>query len=249
MRRTCKFAVREPFSLQCSWALWMRIAVLFSGGKDSTLSLYRAIKAGHTVTTLVTMLSSNPESYMFHVPCAEFTQYQARAMRLPLVQVRTPGVKEVELADLKRTLQELKSKGVEGVVSGAIASEYQKKRVDNICRSLGLKSLAPLWGENPESLLREVILNKFEVIFVAVSAKGLDEKWLGRKLDRTSLEELKAISRKYGVHLSLEGGEGETFVLDCPLFKEKIIILESRRVWKRDAGFLEIQQVKLEAKT
>ncbi len=226
----------------------MQVAVLFSGGKDSTLSLYETIKAGHTVKMLLTMLSSNPESYMFHVPCAELTSYQAQAMRLPLLQIRTRGIKEAELEDLGQALLKLKELGVEGVVSGAIASNYQKNRIDNICQSLNLQSMVPLWGRNPENLLQELVFNNFEVVFVAVSAKGFDEKWLGRKLDADSIRDLKALHNKHGVHLSLEGGEGETFVLDCPLFREKIRIIESHKVWKRDAGFLKIQRVQLEAK-
>jgi len=135
--------------------------------------------------------------------------------------------------------------GVGGVVCGAIASNYQRKRIEKVCKELKLKLLTPLWGKDPEELLREMLKNKFEIIITSVSAEGFDEEWLGRKIDEKCVENLIRLKKKFGVNIAFEGGEAETIVLDCPIFKRKILITKAERVWKGDSGIFEIRDAKL----
>jgi len=226
----------------------MKAAVLFSGGKDSTMAVYKAIEEGYKVEYLVTMISDNPESYMFHVPNIHITELSSEAMGIPLIKAKTLGEKEKELNDLKDILKELKDKGVEAIFAGALASEYQKSRIDKLCHDIGLKSCAPLWHRDPKEYMEEIIELGFEVILISVSAEGLDENWLGRKIDSKLLDEIIILNNKYGMHMAFEGGEAETLVLDCPIFNKRIKIVESTNVWDRDSGHLLITDALLEKK-
>jgi len=226
----------------------MKAAVLFSGGKDSTMAVYKAIEEDYDVEYLVSMLSDNPESYMFHVPNIHITDLSSEAMGIPLIKAKTHGVKEKELDDLKRVLNKLKDRGVEAIFAGALASEYQKSRIDQLCSDLGLMSNAPLWHIDPKEYMEEIIDSGFEVIIISVSAEGLDESWLGRRIDNQLLEEIIILNSKYGMHMAFEGGEAETLVLDCPIFKKRIKIIEASNVWDRDSGYLLITKAELENK-
>lgn len=226
----------------------MKAAVLFSGGKDSTMAVYKAIEEGYDVEYLVSMLSDNPESYMFHVPNIHITDLSSEAMEIPLIKAKTHGRKEKELDDLKKVLNKLKDKGVEAIFAGALASEYQKSRIDQLCSDIGLLSNAPLWHIDPKSYMEEIIDSGFEVIIISVSAEGLDESWLGRRIDHQLLDEIINLNSKYGMHIAFEGGEAETLVLDCHIFKKRIKIIESSNVWDRDSGYLQITKAELENK-
>lgn len=227
----------------------MDVAVLYSGGKDSNLAAYRAEKGGHVIRCLVTLIPLSAESYMFHYPNARHTALQAEAMGLPHLTRETAGRKEEELRDLKEALLEAKvGHGIEGVFVGAVASGYQKSRVEELCRVTGLECFSPLWNSDPESLLREIIRLRFAAIITSVSAEGLDEGWLGRRIDLGALEELKELGVKYGVNISFEGGEAETFVLDGPLFSKRVEILELRKTWGHGRGSLEILKARLAEK-
>lgn len=226
----------------------MKIATLFSGGKDSTMAVYKAIEAGNDVECLVSMISDNPHSYMYHVPNIHLTQLSSEALEIPLIKGVTKGEKEKELEDLKLVLKELKQKKIVGIYSGAISSTYQKSRIDKICDELGFKSCTPLWHMDPKEYLKELIKLGFEVIITSVSAEGLDESWLGRKIDENLLDELTNLNEKYGIHMAFEGGEAETLVLNCPIFKKSIKIIKADKIWKKDSGFLSIKKAVLEEK-
>lgn len=227
----------------------MKVAVLWSGGKDSAYSAFLA-KQRDQLKCLVTMRPSAEGSWMFHYPNIKWTELQAESAGLPQIMTPTEGVKEAELADLSRALAAARTEyGIEGVYTGALASVYQKTRIDRLCADLGLQGFSPLWQINPREHLLNLIRDGFETIITGVAALGLDENWLGRRLDATMVEELVELQRKHGMHAALEGGEGETFVLDCPLFEKRIEITSSQKHWDRMAGYLEILGAKLVPKT
>jgi len=223
----------------------MNVAVLISGGKDSALALYRALRRGYNVKYLVTMIPRREDSWMFHYPNVRLTSLFAEACGLPLVKGETSGLKEKELEDLKRLLASL---DVDGVVSGAIRSAYQKSRLDSLCAEIGLESIAPLWHEDPLKLMEEIITNRFEVIFTGVYAYGLDQGWLGRRLNRSGVEDLVKLNRRYGISIVGEGGEYETLVLDAPVFRRRIRIVKARMVWNGESGCLLVERAVLEEK-
>jgi len=223
----------------------MKLGVLFSGGKDSTLALHLAAEK-EEVAVLITLLSKNPESYMFHTPNIRITDLQAEAMGLPLVSVETEGRKEEELADLERSIVAAKSKfNIDGIVTGAVESVYQASRVQRICNKLNLWSFNPLWKHDQKKLLETIVEKKFRVIISGVFAYPLDEKWLGKQIDTEIIERLVALQGQYGISPSGEGGEIETTVLDAPMFKKRIEVAESSLDWQGNCGVFRIKQARL----
>jgi len=197
----------------------MKLASLFSGGKDSTYALYLAKKFNHKISCLITLNSKNQDSYMFHTPIYRVDSI-AKKLGLPLIKVPTAGEKEKELIDLKKAINlAIKKYKIEGVVTGAVASTYQASRIQKICSELNIYCFNPLWQKNQVELLKELIKNDFRFKIVKVAADGLDKKWIGRTLDEKSIQELIELSRKYKFNPAFEGGEAETEVVDCPLFK------------------------------
>ncbi len=225
----------------------MKLASLCSGGKDSISALFWAVCRGHDVKVLVTLKSENPESYMWHVPNIDLVRVQAKAISLPLIFKSTKGEKEKELLDLKKALQLAKKKyRIQGVVSGALASRYQKERIEGICKELRLKCFNPLWHIDPQQYIEHMVLAGFEVVITGVAAEGLDETWLGKTIDIKALENLKELHRKYRFHLAFEGGEAETFVLDGPIFKRKIKIVSAEKIMEdENTGRYLIKKVEL----
>jgi len=224
----------------------MRVAALCSGGKDSSYALWLAIKQGHEVAHIVAMIPRREDSWMFHLPNIQLIDLFAKCAGLPLIKAETSGEKEKELEDLRLVLQEL---DIEGVVSGAIASKYQRSRIDRICDELGLTSITPLWGREPVELLREMIDSGFEIVITSASAQGFDESWLGRKIDEETLRDLIELNRRYNVSVSGEGGEYESLVLDAPFFRKRIEIPEAERIWRGDSGYLLIRKAELKDKS
>jgi predicted ATP pyrophosphatase (TIGR00289 family) len=220
---------------------FMKVAVLYSGGKDSNYALYWAIKEGFDVKYLVNVESENKESYMFHIPNVHLTELSAEAVGIPLIKIYTKGEKEKEVEDLKKGLEKL---DVEGIVTGAVASVYQKSRIDRVCEELGLKSFAPLWQKDPEWILRTVS-ELFDVRIVGVYAYGLGKEWLGQRITKDNIDKLLEICEKYGIHKAFEGGEAETFVFDSPVFKKRIEVVEAEIEWHETWGVYHIKKAKL----
>jgi len=228
----------------------MNLAALYSGGKDSTFALYWALKAGHKVSCLITLIPERDDSYMFQAPNVELTVYHSEAFGIPLLQGKTSGIKEKELDDLKKIIAVAKEEyKIEGVVAGALASDYQKDRVVNICKELGLECFAPYWHYDVEKYLKEIVAAGFKVVITSVSAEGLTADLLGKELNLEMIERLKKISSKTKFHLGFEGGEAETIVLDGPIFKKRLEIVEAEKVMEgRNSGYLKIKKVRLVAK-
>ena len=201
----------------------MKLGVLFSGGKDSTMATYLAKKEGHEIACLITIYSENPDSYMFHTPSIRRTNVQAEVMGIPLFTEQTKGVKEEELLDLERAIKKAKKKfKIQGIVTGALHSDYQASRIQKICDKLSLQCVNPLWHKEEFQYLRDIISNKFKVVIIGVSAYPLNASWLGRVIDEKFIEDVTKIHEKYKIHVAGEGGEFETFVLECPLFKRPL---------------------------
>ncbi len=226
----------------------MRLGVLFSGGKDSTLALHKAAEK-EEVVCLITLVSQNKESFMFHTPNIDVTTLQAEAMGLPLMRKTTEGKPEEELRDLEAAIaQAVKDFQIEGVVTGAVESVYQSKRIQSICNRLNLVCFNPLWKKNQKALLEELVAEGFKVIISGVFAYPLDESWLGKEIDKELIERLALLGEKFGLSISGEGGEIETTVLNAPLFKKKIEVLDYAIKSKGNSGVFIIKKARLAPK-
>ena len=205
--------------------------------------------SGVEVIGLLSVAPQTGDSWMFHVPNVEWTELQAEAMELPLYKFYVKGRKEEEVAELYEIVKNLhREMEFDGIVSGAIESVYQKSRIDRVCGKLGLRSIAPLWRRDPKELLERVLKRDFEIYIVGVFAEGFDENWLGRKLNEELVGKLLELHRKHGIHLCGEGGEYETFVCDCPIFKKRIVIVEAEKIWRRTWGVFYIRRAALKEK-
>jgi len=226
---------------------------LFSGGKDSSWALYRALERGYPVERPVTV---HPEgdSYMYNAPATRLAELAAESIGIPLVEVEpddfeaadTPdsGVQgDEELEPLEAALRELDDNlpdGIDGVTAGAVESEYQTTRIEAMAERLEANVFAPLWQENPRDLADAMLDAGFEIMVIRVAAYGLDESWLGRRLDADALDELEGLSDEYGVHILGEGGEFETLVTDGP-HMDRAIELEYSTEWDGTRGTLVVE--------
>ncbi len=226
----------------------MKVAILFSGGKDSTMALYYALKEEEDVKYLLSMKSVNDESYMFHVPNIHITDLLAEALDISIISAVTQGVKEEELEDLKREFENLKSLGVEAIYTGALYSVYQKSRIERLGDEVGLKIISPYWHVNELEYMREIVSLGFKIIISGVAAWGLDESWLGRIIDDKAIDELVKLNEKYQVNIAFEGGEAETLAIDGPIFKKRVKILNDKKEWHLDSGVYIIEDAILEEK-
>ena len=225
----------------------MKLGVLFSGGKDSCYSAYLAKQEGHELTCLISIFSENPESYMFHTPNIHLVEKQAKVMELPIIIEKTKGQKEEELKDLEKAIKKAKDKyKIQGIVTGALHSVYQALRIQKICDKLDLECINPLWHKDEIEYLNELINNKFDIIIIGIGAEGFDESWLGREINEDTLKELKKLKEKFGINVSFDGGEAETFVLWCPLFKKRLRVSKCKKIMDgKYSGRLEIQEIKI----
>jgi diphthine-ammonia ligase len=220
----------------------MKVAALFSGGKDSVYAIHIAQQWGWQVTHLITLLPKNPTSFMFHTINIHLVPMLSKALNIALRSAPTKGEKENELNDLKNLLEPL---SIDGVISGAIASEYQRTRIEQVCYDLRLKSFTPLWHKNQQQLLSEQVSAGFIIMIVGVFAEGLDKSWLGTILTPSTLQKLSKITDKHQINPAGEGGEFETITLDGPIYNKPVIIDSHQINWKRDHGYLLIEKAHL----
>lgn len=224
-----------------------RLAALMSTGKDSIYALHIQSRLNYDIACLVTIDSRNKDSFMFHTPAIQLAKLQSEALEIPLVMEKTAGAKERELADLKRALAKAREKyKIEGIVTGALFSNYQRSRIEKICDELNLKVYSPLWHTEQETEMRNLLKEGFSFIFTKVAAEGLDKSWLGRKITAKDVDKLAELNKKLGINIAGEGGEFETLVLDCPMFMKKIKIEESETVQEsQHSAELVIRKAKL----
>jgi ABC transporter with metal-binding/Fe-S-binding domain ATP-binding protein len=226
----------------------MKLALLLSGGKDSLLAYQKACEE-HEVVCLISLISKNKESYMFHVPNIHITKYQAQAMDLPIIEKITPGEKEVELAQLQEAILQAKEEyQIQGIVSGAIKSTYQASRIEKICKDLDLWNFNPVWLTPQLDVLEQIQKNNFKTIISGVFAYPFDKSFLGKVIDENMIKKLKEFGEKYQINEAGEGGEIETTVLDAPFFKKEIVVTKSNIEYDNYAGTFFIESCELEDK-
>ena len=223
----------------------MKLAGLVSGGKDSIYSVHLAENGGYDIPILACMYPSRLDSWMFHSINIQIAPLLAEALDKHLASASTSGEKERELEDLKCLVSYL---DVDGVVTGAIASNYQYARVNKICRELSLINVSPLWGKDPREVLAAEIDSGMEIIMTAVAAKGLDQNWLGKRIDEKSVSELSKLSERHEFNICGEGGEYETTILDAPWFNKRIEVLETETTWDGTSGTYFIKEARLVGK-
>ena len=213
----------------------MRLASLYSGGKDSSFSLYVAEQMGHEIPYLVNVVPEDRASWIFHTPNLNVVPAIAEAMGKELILGKSTGEADSDMEGLRQALDGL---DIDGIVTGAVWSDYQWDRMNLVCGDLGLKFFAPMWRKDQDYLMEQMIDAGVEAIIVGCYAEGFDESWLGRPLNRETLEDLKKLREKYGISIMGEGGEYESLTLNSPSFRYPLKIAGSRKEWNRNNGLL-----------
>lgn len=227
---------------------------LFSGGKDSTYAIHRAMEAGLEVTGLLT-IHPPADAFLYHVPGTRLAGLLAERMGIPLVEVDASGTPreagasstergDAELDILRRAIDDLPQSPA-GLVVGAVESRFQRDRIARVCEEVGAELVAPLWGAPPSATLRSMVADGFEITVVHVAAAGFDASWLGRRLDEEAIADLADLADRYGIHPMGEGGEYETLVTGGPHMRGRLRF-EGEPVWKGDRGRFHITDASLE---
>ena len=225
----------------------MNLASLFSGGKDSAFAIYEVQNQGHDVVCLLSVFPKSDESHLLHHPNIQWTKLQSESMNIPQLSTSSGSDDvDVELSALETLLQKAKKQfGIEGVVHGGIQSNFQKDKFETLCSELNLISFTPLWRTDSQQYMNDLLDSNFDFIMTTVSSGGLDDSWLGKLISKSDIEVLHQLSKKFGFNLNFEGGEAETFVIDCPLFTKPIKIIQSKKIWDGYRGRFEIVDAKL----
>ncbi|CAG8683821.1 15976_t:CDS:2, partial [Acaulospora morrowiae] len=249
----------------------MKVVALISGGKDSCFNMLHCIANNHQIIALANLRPSASsdkdelDSFMYQTVGHDAIEYYSECMNLPLYRREifgspliqdydyreTPGDETEDLFLLLKQVKESHPE-IEGVSAGAILSNYQRVRVENVCNRLGLMSLAYLWRRDQKELLSEMISSGINAILIKVAAIGLKPTHLGKSIEEM-YSHLCNLNEKYDVHICGEGGEYETFTLDCPLFVKKIIVHDVETVLHSDnavatVAYLRFKMLTLEDK-
>ncbi len=225
----------------------MRLASLFSGGKDSTFAVHAALQMNHTVECLISINPKSDESHLLHSPNIHLARLQSESMGIPILQYSAKTTDSSHEANLIRDALAYSKKifGIDGLVHGGILSEFQKSVFQGTCRQLGLKLLSPLWGVDQRTYMYNLLDNHFEFVITSVTTDGLDDSWMGRVMTREDIVRLEILSKRHSFNMSFEGGEAETFVVNCPLFSRPIAIRDAERSWDGYRGRFEILEAEL----
>ena len=224
----------------------MKLASLFSGGKDSVYAIYLAKQQGHQVTCLLSIFAKSADSHLLHHPNLSWTKLQSQSMNIPQLTIQSNSDDVDELILLEDLLKRAKEKfGIDGLVHGGIKSRFQKEKFSSVCVKLGLSVISPLWNSEPKKYMNDLIDSNFDFIMTTVSSDGLDDSWLGKPISKSEINTLIQLSEKFGFNLNFEGGESETFVINCPLFSYPIKIIQFEKNWDGYRGRFEIVDAEL----
>jgi diphthine-ammonia ligase len=203
----------------------------WSGGKDSCLAAYLALGQGYKISHLVNFISQEFKRVSFHGTEAKLIQLQSQAIGIPLLQKQTTW-EEYE-QEFKEAVQSLLPQGIKGMVFGDIYLDEHKEWVERVCGDLGIEAIEPLWNKDTEEVFTGFIEAGFEAVIFSARAELIDEGWVGQRLDRKFLAYLKTRN----IDLCGENGEYHTLVVNGPLFKRRIEIIEGKTI-NRDNHWL-----------
>tara|TARA_B100000902_G_scaffold96503_1_gene99183 strand:- start:2489 stop:3160 length:672 start_codon:yes stop_codon:yes gene_type:complete len=221
----------------------MKVAVLASGGKDSTYASWWALMQGWSLEVMITVKITGDDSMMFQLQNTEIAKFQAESIGVEWIEVNSSGIENDEIYELEEEIRKFEG-SLDAIVVGALRSDYQKTRIERMCERLELISFCPLWHHSPSEHMNSLIEHGFDVRIVSVSSEGLGEKWLGKKITKDSLDELTILSEKFRFNLDGEGGEFETITLDAPHFN-KTIICEGKKSWDGVRGVWDLTKIQL----
>jgi uncharacterized protein (TIGR00290 family) len=224
----------------------MKVAILFSGGKDSCQAIKWCIDNKHEIVSLITVMPKSTEAYLWHYATVEWTICSAEALGIPLILLKCDKIgPEEEAKELEKVLERIK---VDALVLGGVGlQKTQIKVIEKVAKKFGVEVIVPYKNYSSEQLVEEELKSGLDIRITSVASDGLGPEWLGKKLDKETFEKLKDLSKKFGFDIDFEGGYADTFVVDAPFFKKRIEFVSTKKVWdkKTNSGYLQVVDARL----
>ena len=224
----------------------MKVAILYSGGKDSTMALYYALQQGWDVEVLIAIKPKDTEAYLYHYATVEWTVLSSESLGIPLVLLKTDKNGPLkEAKELEKIFRRIK---IDAVLLGGVG--LQKAQIESVAKTakkFGIDVIVPHQGMNHYELFKQAIQLGFDIRITQVATDGLGSEWLGKKVDLDTLNKLRKLSEEYGFHIGGEGGYFDSFVCDGPIFKKKIEFIDTEKMWdsKTSSGYLQVNNAVL----
>ncbi len=229
----------------------MDVAVLYSGGKDSTFAIQHARQKGWNIKYLISVKPTRKDCYLFHYATVELTKDLAKMLQIPHFYVKCRVADPVKEADIVKDVVEKQQRKlkIDAVVLGGVGlQETQLKSIQNALRPLKVEAFASHSGEEHDLVMEEMLNKGYEILITQIASDGLKE-WLGKKITKENFPQLKKDSVKYGFHIGFEGGYADTIVTDCPLYTKKLVIDDMSIIYEDDyCGHVEINKYRMEEK-
>ncbi len=216
----------------------MKIAVSWSGGMESALACYQTSKEGHDIKYLVVFVSETWPSFCHPI---EIMELQAKSIGIPLLKLQ---VKKPYEQSYREAIKKLIEKGIEGIVTGDIyvVDDLHGRWMDKVTEGLNIKVIMPLWEQNTSKVLNEEVSSGFKSVFTCLGRQWFSEDWLGKELNRDSIEDLKVLAKEKDMDPCGENGEYHTMTIDGPNFKEYINISKFSKEKSSDRLFIKINE-------
>lgn len=227
----------------------MDVAVMYSGGKDSNYAVKYALKRGWKVKYLLSVKPSRTDCFLFHYATAEHTGLQAEAMGLKHHLLTCSVADPEKEAEIVRQFVAANEKVDAVLLGGTGLQATQIRSIQDALRPHGVEVFATHSGEDHSDVFEQMIKDGFRIMLTQFAAEGLTTEWLGRIIDEKAYSELKSLSERFGFHLGAEGGHWDSFVVDGPTFRKRLVVQESEKVKESaHSGYLVIKAVKLQPK-
>ena len=230
----------------------MDIAILYSGGKDSTLAIQHAKDKGWNIKYLISVKPTRKDCYLYHYATIEQTRDLAKILQIPHFYVKCEVSEPVKEANIIKEIVEKNQKRmrVSAVVLGGTGlQETQLKSIQNALRPLKIEAFASHSGEEHDLIIEEMLKKGYEILITQIASDGLRE-WLGKTITNENFPQLKRDSVKYGFHIGFEGGYADTLVTDCPIYSKRLVIDDMSIIYEDDyCGHVVINKYRMEGKT
>ena len=230
----------------------MDVAVLYSGGKDSTFAIQKAIDSGWNIKYLVSVKPTRKDCFLFHFATVEHTQDLAKVLEIPHFYLKCKVADPLKEAAIVKGLVEKnqpKMKVDALVLGGTGLQETQLKSIQNALRKLNVEAFASHAGEDHDLVMEEMLRKGYDIMITQIASDGLKD-WLGKRITRENFPGLKRDSVKYGFHIGFEGGYADTLVMDCPIFSKRMVIEDMSIIYDDDyCGHVVINKYRMEDKS
>lgn len=229
----------------------MDVAILYSGGKDSTFAIQRAVDKGWNVKYLISVKPTRKDCFLFHYATVEHTKELAKMMGIPHFYATCRVADTAKEAGIVKKVVESNQKKmkIDAVVLGGTGlQETQIKSIQNALLPLKVEAFASHAGEEHDLVMEEMLDNGYEILITQIASDGLKD-WLGKRITRENFPQLKKDSFRHGFHIGFEGGYADTLVTDCPMFSKRLSIENMSLIFEDSyCGHVVVNKCKMESK-